>query len=212
MQQTIEHTDCHAGVHRRTVPDARHWVTALAPYREPSLACSIRQQIHPAPASRESGRPIRIFPVRNREIRAMAEAQADQCRTVKRPNTLAGLIEKRREIAGKIEHHQRILNELIIDLDHVDHTIRLFDPDCDVTLAKPKQFPPRHQAFRGEMQRFALGALRAASQPITSLEVAIEVVKGRGLDLIRKRVGACLFSLKAKGIARDVPTAGQYKG
>ena len=57
---------------------------------------------------------------------------------MERPNTVAGLIEKRREIAGQIEHHQRALNELIIDLDHVDHTIRLFDPDCDVTLAQPK--------------------------------------------------------------------------
>ena len=106
-----------------------------------------------------------------------------------------------------------MLNELIVNLDHLDHTIRLFDPDCDVALARPKQFPPRHQAFRGEIQRFVLGALRAASEPVTSLEVAIEVVKGRGLDpndpravsLIRKRVGACLLSLKAKGTARDVP-------
>jgi hypothetical protein len=32
------------------------------------------------------------------------------------------------------------------------------------------------------------------------------------VSLIRKRVGACLFSLKAKGIARDVPTTGPYKG
>ena len=30
---------------------------------------------------------------------------------VERPNTVAGLIEKRREIAGKIEHHQRVLND-----------------------------------------------------------------------------------------------------
>ena len=37
-----------------------------------------------------------------------------------RPNTVAGLIEKRCEIAGKIDHHQRVLNELIVDLDHVD--------------------------------------------------------------------------------------------
>ena len=92
---------------------------------------------------------------------------------VERPNTVAGLIEKRREIAGKIEHHQRILNELVIDLDHLDHTIRLFDPNCDVTLAQPRQFPARHGAFRGEMQRFVLGALRAAAAPLTSLEIAI---------------------------------------
>jgi hypothetical protein len=97
-----------------------------------------------------------------------------------RPNTVAGLIDKRRETAGKIEHHQRVLNELIVDLDHVDHTIRLFDPDCDVALAQPKALPPRHGAFRGEMQRFVLGALRAATAPVTSLEIAIEVVKGGG--------------------------------
>jgi hypothetical protein len=144
----------------------------------------------------------------------------DNAKPIERPNTVAGLIEKRREIAGKIGHHQRLLNELIIDLDHIDHTIRLFDPDCDVTLAQPKQFPARHAAFRGEMQRFVLGALRAAPGPLTSLEIAREVVKGRGLDpndrravsLIRKRVGACLFHLKAKHIAQDVPTTGPYKG
>jgi hypothetical protein len=99
---------------------------------------------------------------------------------VERPNTVAGLIEKRREIAGQIGHYQRLLNELVIDLDHVDHTIGLFDPDCDVTLAQPRQFPPRHGAFKGEMQRFVLGALRAATASLTSLEIAIEVVKGPG--------------------------------
>jgi hypothetical protein len=30
---------------------------------------------------------------------------------------VAGLIGKRREIAGKIKHHQRVLNELIVELD-----------------------------------------------------------------------------------------------
>jgi ABC-type Fe3+-citrate transport system substrate-binding protein len=32
---------------------------------------------------------------------------------VERPHTVAGLVEKRREIAGKIAHHQRTLNELV---------------------------------------------------------------------------------------------------
>jgi len=125
---------------------------------------------------------------------------------MERPNTVSGLIELRREISGKIEHHQRALNDLIVDLDHLDHTIHLLAPDQDLSLAKPKQFPARHGAYRGEMQRFVLGALRNASEPITSLEIAIEVVKGRGLDpndaravsLIRKRVGACLWRMVGK--------------
>ena len=89
-----------------------------------------------------------------------------------------------------------------------------------MTLAQPRQFPARCGAFRGEMQRFVLGALRAATAPLTSLEIAIEVVKARGLDpndpravsLIRKRVGAGLFHLMAKGLARDAATTEPYKG
>ena len=115
---------------------------------------------------------------------------------------LAGLKAKRSEIAGAIEHHQRALNDL------------------SSTLGRARQFPALHGAFKGEMQRFVLGALRAATEPLTSLEIAIEVVKDRGLDpadkraaiLIRKRVGACLFNLRAKGLARDVATTGIYKG
>ena len=41
MQQTIEHADRHDGAHRPAEPDARRWVSALAPYREPSLVRSL---------------------------------------------------------------------------------------------------------------------------------------------------------------------------
>ncbi len=41
MQQTVEGVDRHAGVRRPAEPDARRWVTALAPYREPSLTRSV---------------------------------------------------------------------------------------------------------------------------------------------------------------------------
>lgn len=134
-------------------------------------------------------------------------------------HVLSGLMKKRAEIAGRIEHNQRLLNELVIDLDHLDHTIRLIDPDADLAV-KPKQYPPAHAAFKNEMSRFVMAALRKATQPVTSLEVAREVVTARGLDtndrrtvsLIRKRVGACLWNLKQKGVARDIPMAGEYKG
>lgn len=138
---------------------------------------------------------------------------------MERPNTLAGLREKRAQLSGRIETLQRDLNDLVIDLDHLDHVIAMFDPDCDPSSIKPKSFPARHAAFRGEMQRFVLGALRAAEGPLTSLEIAVAVVKGRGLDptdrravtLIRKRVGACLFKLKEKGLVREVASEGTYK-
>ncbi len=77
------------------------------------------------------------------------------------PHTVTGLIDKRREIAGKIEHTQHELHNLVIMLDHLDATIRLFDPDAD--LGSPKHYPRAHQAFKGEMARYVLGSLREAA-------------------------------------------------
>lgn len=134
-----------------------------------------------------------------------------------RPNTVAGLVDKRREIAGRIEHAQRELRALVADLDHIDAAIRIFDPDADIGPAK--RYPAAHAAFRGEMARFVMSAFRQAKAPLTSLEITKRVMAGRGLKadpkttvLIRKRVGACLGKLKAKGIVCEVPLAGEYKG
>lgn len=134
-----------------------------------------------------------------------------------KPNTVSGLIDKRRELAGRIEHAQRELQALIADLDHIDAAIRIFDPDAD--LGRAKRYPIAFHAFKGEMARHVMDALRRAKEPITSLAIAREVMEGRGLKegpgttvTIRKRVGACLTKLREKGVVRDVPMAGEYKG
>ena len=81
-----------------------------------------------------------------------------------------------------------------------------------MSLAQPKAFPVRHQAFRGEMLRFVLGALRAASGPLTSQGRGLDPNDARAVSLIRKRVGACLSKLKQKGVVREVLQPGEYKG
>lgn len=132
-----------------------------------------------------------------------------------RPNTLSGLIEMHREIAGKIERHRRVMDALVFDLEAVEHTIRLLDPDAPLGRAKP--LPSPHAAFKGEMRRDVLAALRAAQGPLTSLDIAEQVMKARKLDpstttMMRKRVGAALWKLRAKGLVVEVPQAGDYKG
>ena len=66
-------------------------------------------------------------------------------------NVIAGLTRKRAELAGRIEHMQTALRQLIIDLDNLDATLRLFEPDIDLEDIRPKPFPPRNAAFRGEV-------------------------------------------------------------
>ena len=81
------------------------------------------------------------------------------------PHVVTALIRKRAEIAGQIEHTQTALRQLIIDLDNLDATIRLFKPDIDLEEIKPRPFPPRHAAFRGEIARIVFAALRQHPGP-----------------------------------------------
>ncbi|MDP1643566.1 MAG: hypothetical protein Q8L59_15425 [Phenylobacterium sp.] len=136
---------------------------------------------------------------------------------IERPNTVAGLIEKHRYIAGQIEATRKTLNALVFDLEAVEHTIRLFDPGAQLGRAKP--LPAKEAAFKGEMRRHVLAALRAADQPLTSLEIARQVLEVRKISegavtvtMFRKRVGACLFKLKVAGLVVEVPQTGEYKG
>lgn len=134
-------------------------------------------------------------------------------------HVLAGLTKKRAEIAGQIEHAQQALRKLVTDLDSIDAAIRLFDPTADITAIKPRQYPPRHAAFRGEMMRHVMGSLRLAKKPITTREIALVVMKARGLNpedaellvTIRKRVGACMWKLKQGGIVKEVAGVGELK-
>lgn len=134
------------------------------------------------------------------------------------PHVLTGLIAKRREIAGQIEHLQDKLRQAVIDLDHVDAAIHIFDPSIELEEIKSRPVPPKHHAFKGEVTRIVLGALRNAKRPLTSEEIAQRVMAERGLDtgnarllkLMVKRTGACLRHWEKRGAARKRPGPGKF--
>ncbi len=134
------------------------------------------------------------------------------------PHVVSALIRKRAEIAGQIEHTQTALRQLIIDLDNLDATIRLFKPDIDLEEIRPKPLPPRHAAFRGEIARIVFAALRQSPGPLTAQQIAQHVMAERGLNtadkrLIRtigKRAGSCLRHHRAKGTLRSMQGKGPH--
>lgn len=136
------------------------------------------------------------------------------------PNVLHALTRKRAEIAGCIEHNQLRLRQLVSELDHIDAAIRIFDPSIDIGTIKPKPVPPRHAAFKGEVTRVVLDSLRDAEHPLTSRDIAMILMKDRGLDpgdrvmsvIMVKRVCACLRVQRRKGLVRSVPNLGQAQG
>jgi hypothetical protein len=124
-------------------------------------------------------------------------------------HVLSGLIAKRAEIAGQIETLQREIRDLVAALGHIDASIRLFDPNADLEDIKPK-LPPRHMAFKGEVSRLVLNALRKAGKPVPVSDLTLTVLAGRGLNpddkpfvrVLSRRVGACLRNLRKKKLVR----------
>ena len=130
--------------------------------------------------------------------------------------TVYGLIRKRSEIAGLIEHHQDQLRQLAIDLEHLDATLRLFAPDIDLTTIKAKKPAPAHAASHGQLARFILEALRDAPGGLTSVQIAEAFIADRRIhapdkatvSLIRKRVGYCLRYQRERGALQSEPGLG----
>jgi hypothetical protein len=132
------------------------------------------------------------------------------------PHVVTGLIAKRAELAGKVEHHQAVLRQLMIDLDAIDTALRLFKPEIELEMIKPKPMPPRHAAYKGEVARVVLGTLRNAKRPCSTQELTMHVMAERGMNTadprlvktVLKRVGACLRHHRSKGLIRSVEGVG----
>jgi len=107
---------------------------------------------------------------------------------VAEPHVVTGLIAKRAELAGQIEHAQTVHRQLIIDLDNLDATLRLFVPDIDLEEIKPRPLPARDAAFRGEVARVVLGLLRTVGKPLDTQQIAMHVMAERGLNTADKRL------------------------
>jgi hypothetical protein len=121
---------------------------------------------------------------------------------------LNGLIKKRSEIAGRIQAIHAEAARLVAELDHLDCTIRLFDPEIDFQDIPVKALPPPNAAFRGEFQRSLLEFLRGQQRWLTTDDLTVKVMVQRRMNeadralrvLTRKRVGHALKRLERKGV------------
>ena len=126
------------------------------------------------------------------------------------PNVLSGLIRKRAEIAGLIEHAQAQIERYTAELDHVEATIRIFNKEVDIGAIGSRPVPPRHAAYKGEVSRLVRHTLSQAPDPLTSRDLALVLMTERSLPLgdkelavvMVKRVCACLITLRRKGRVR----------
>lgn len=134
------------------------------------------------------------------------------------PHVVTALIAKRRELAGQIEHIQGELRRTTVELDHVEATLRIFAPTIDLEGLAPRPVPTAHHAFRGEVSRIILEALRKADRPLSTTELTERVMKERGLNMddvalrrtMGKRIGACLNHWRrVRGVVESLRGPGQ---
>ena len=132
---------------------------------------------------------------------------------MERPNTVAGLIEKRRELVARLERARAEIKTLISGLDALDITLKLFG--AEGSNAKPMRLPPAHPAAKGEFQRAALDLFRETGGPISSRMVATRFCETRGLDLddaafrsIRCRASSGLWNMRKRRMIRRVGPKG----
>lgn len=126
-----------------------------------------------------------------------------------RPNTVAGLVAKHRELMNLREKYREEIKKLTVDIDHLDAAIRLFDPNADTSAIK--QYVTKHRAQKGSVKRFLLTAFRETTEPLTSRMIADMWLADRGLvadaatcTIVRKRMGAAIKACVGQGLIEEV--------
>lgn len=129
---------------------------------------------------------------------------------------ITGLVKRRAELAGEMKRTQEALIQMARDLETLDNAIRLVAPDLDIPAIAPKMVkPPEDWSKRGEMSRQVLTMLRLSKKPLTSREIAAQMIVDRGLaatpkllNLMTRRVSGCLRDRRELGLVRNAETRG----
>ncbi|MHC5536855.1 hypothetical protein ACYOEI_01115 [Singulisphaera rosea] len=124
-----------------------------------------------------------------------------------------GLVRKRAELAGVIDHTQAQLRQMIADVGSLDAAIRVFNPDYKLDGIKTKTFrPTRDGAKRGEMTRAVLEIIRTSQEPLTTRGVAERVTPGADVQTMKltvKRVGLALMRQRDRRTIRAAKNEGR---
>ncbi len=119
------------------------------------------------------------------------------------------LVRKRAELAGEIENTYAQLRKIPADVENPDATLQMFDPTCQIEAIKPKAFRPLEDWSKwGEMTRIVLSIPRQAAEPLTTRDIAHQLLVERALDrkdkrLMTKRVGVALWGRRNRGIVES---------
>jgi hypothetical protein len=129
-------------------------------------------------------------------------------------HTVNGLLQKRADLFNEAEHLRDRLAEIKNDIGAIDRTLVVLDYKGDLDAAMPRQ--KREVIFgRGELSKAIYRELREADGPLSSRDIAREIVALRGEDArdrkylseLTKRVSKALRAMREEGNVRSVTDA-----
>lgn len=129
-------------------------------------------------------------------------------------HTITGLLKKRADLWNEAERIRDRLAEIRNDIGALDRTLNVLGYTGDLDAAMPRQ--KREVIFgKGELSKAIYGELRTATGPLTSRDIAREIVALRGEDArdrkylsdLTKRVSKALRAMREAGEVRTVADA-----
>lgn len=131
-------------------------------------------------------------------------------------HTIAGLLKKRVDLFHEAERIRDRLAEIRNDIGAIDRTLGVLGYTGDLDAAMPRQ--KRNVVFgKGELSRAIYEELRNATEPLSSRDIAREIVAMRGEDArdrkylsdLTKRVSKALRQMRE---AKEVRSAADARG
>lgn len=129
-------------------------------------------------------------------------------------HTITGLLKKRADLWNEAERIRDRLAEIRNDIGALDRTLNVLGYTGDLDAAMPRQ--KREVIFgKGELSKAIYGELRTATGPLSSRDIAREIVAMRGEDArdrkylsdLTKRVSKALRAMREAGEVRSVTDA-----
>jgi hypothetical protein len=88
-------------------------------------------------------------------------------------HVISALVNKKAELLGLIEYHQKEIKKLTEVMTHLNASIKVFDPNYNLSSIQSRQFRTKNQIFaHGELSVLIFEVLREAESPLTSAQVA----------------------------------------
>jgi hypothetical protein len=124
------------------------------------------------------------------------------------PHVISALRAKRAEISGHIHDLEKRIGRQRANLANLDATIKLFSPGTNPDAIPPKRPYRRTRYFaHNELSRLTQDALRIASGPLTSAQIAADVMQAKGMpsgdaafkEIVAERVLTVLRRLAMRG-------------